>query len=254
MHKWLVDVPKILHRDISLNNLMFRYDNGKKIGVLSDFDLANDESVVPKQGDATVVNMFRTGTQPFMALDLIDPKQAATRHLPRHDLESFFYVLIWQTSRYDGGKLVKASRYEGVELVRASRCEGEDLRKVKKRPLDEWEQLPYNTLYKEKVTALVKADYPDPTPNWTKFAPTIMDLADVFCDAFNAGESRQKKIRRRAQAALEASHEPAELAELVEQTVDEFDNATQGGKITYEIFLSHLKKLVKRLTPKIPKV
>lgn len=39
-YRWLYEVPKILHRDISPNNLMIRKEGGKVYGVLNDFDLA----------------------------------------------------------------------------------------------------------------------------------------------------------------------------------------------------------------------
>jgi hypothetical protein len=41
----------------------------------------------------------RTGTKPFMAIDLIHPDLAV--HMYRHDLESIFSVLVWITSRFD---------------------------------------------------------------------------------------------------------------------------------------------------------
>jgi aminoglycoside/choline kinase family phosphotransferase len=41
VHRWLVEEVHILHRDVSFENLMFRMMNdGQKIGVLHDFDLA----------------------------------------------------------------------------------------------------------------------------------------------------------------------------------------------------------------------
>ena len=60
-------------------------------GVLNDFDLAvfrDVQSPSLKQ---------RTGTKPFMAIDLLQRNAAV--HMYRHDLESMFYVLIWITSR-----------------------------------------------------------------------------------------------------------------------------------------------------------
>ncbi|KAF8338291.1 uncharacterized protein EI90DRAFT_3118692 [Cantharellus anzutake] len=39
-HHWVCDIGKVLHRDISLDNIMYREINGKIYGVLNDFDLA----------------------------------------------------------------------------------------------------------------------------------------------------------------------------------------------------------------------
>ncbi|KAF8274785.1 hypothetical protein EI94DRAFT_1713047, partial [Lactarius quietus] len=95
-YRWLYDVPKILHRDISLNNLMLRKEGGNVYAVLNDLDLAVNVDVQRPS------SKHRTGTKPFMAIDLLrgDP----TAHMYRHDLESLFYVLVWITTRFHNGK------------------------------------------------------------------------------------------------------------------------------------------------------
>ncbi|KAJ7649778.1 hypothetical protein FB45DRAFT_3127 [Roridomyces roridus] len=40
-YRWLVEVAKILHRDISIPNLMYRRKNDQIYGVLNDFDLVH---------------------------------------------------------------------------------------------------------------------------------------------------------------------------------------------------------------------
>ena len=95
-YRWLVEVPKIMHRDITINNLMLRKEDNRVYGVLNDFDLAiNADSKSPPSRQ-------RTGTKPFMALDLHGPDPLV--HMCRHDLESLFYVLIWITSRFHDGE------------------------------------------------------------------------------------------------------------------------------------------------------
>ncbi|KAH9884212.1 hypothetical protein C8Q73DRAFT_796335 [Cubamyces lactineus] len=42
----------------------------------------------------------RTGTYYFMAIDLLDPMAKAALHTYRHDLESFFWVLLWIVLRH----------------------------------------------------------------------------------------------------------------------------------------------------------
>ncbi|KAI0915248.1 hypothetical protein AcV5_005414 [Taiwanofungus camphoratus] len=147
-HHWVWQTVGVLHRDISVGNIMFyRGENGCAIGVLCDWDLAmfrpskedfdednnehdeddhadNDvailniphianeraELTVPKesvkkhektdapnngaQGQPHKRPRYRTGTGPFMALDLLSEGKAPL-HRYRHDLESFFYVLAW---------------------------------------------------------------------------------------------------------------------------------------------------------------
>jgi hypothetical protein len=89
---------QVLHRDLSENNLMFKQGEGSAItGILNDWDMAsyvedNDEI---KLSTAT----HRTGTIPFMARDLL--VDTPPPHLYRHDLESFFYILVWAALHYD---------------------------------------------------------------------------------------------------------------------------------------------------------
>ncbi|KAL4263835.1 Fungal-type protein kinase domain-containing protein [Pleurotus pulmonarius] len=85
----------ILHRDISENNLLWAGADGNVTGVLNDWDLATPVDAIGKSTN------HRTGTGPFMALDLLDPVPPV--HLYRHDLESLFYVLIRAAVHYDIG-------------------------------------------------------------------------------------------------------------------------------------------------------
>ncbi|KAG2114188.1 uncharacterized protein F5147DRAFT_607426 [Suillus discolor] len=105
----------VYHRDISPGNLMWYKKNGKLIGVLNDYDLSSLANVVGPQGNE------RTGTVPFMALDLLTEKaqRGEVKHLYRHDLESFMWVFIWICFRYREGVLLPAET----------------------RPLDQWARL-----------------------------------------------------------------------------------------------------------------
>ncbi|KAJ7679249.1 hypothetical protein DFH06DRAFT_507547 [Mycena polygramma] len=97
-HRWLYEKPKILHRDVSINNLMFRKVDGKVYGVLNDYDLAEFHD-----RDSPPASKQRTGTRPYMAADLLVP--IPPKHLFRHDLESFFYVLVFLTCNLKGSEL-----------------------------------------------------------------------------------------------------------------------------------------------------
>ncbi|KAG5634348.1 hypothetical protein H0H81_002287 [Sphagnurus paluster] len=84
----------IEHRDISISNLMFREAKGVVAkGVLNDFDLAVYRTLYAQPGGE------RTGTVPYMALDLLNDAyfsgQVQRRY--RHDLESFIWVLVANT-------------------------------------------------------------------------------------------------------------------------------------------------------------
>ena len=90
-HRSLYLVGKILHRDISENNIIItdpRRANGFT-GMLIDLDLAK------QVGSSRSGARHQTGTMQFMAIEVL--RKAA--HTFRHDLESFFYVLLWICGR-----------------------------------------------------------------------------------------------------------------------------------------------------------
>ncbi len=91
-HHELYEKAGILHRDISINNLMVHPEEPRK-GILIDFDMAVLDKD-PKTGIFLEVEPYSGGTLPFRAAELCQ-EQPLPRSLYRHDLESFFFVLIW---------------------------------------------------------------------------------------------------------------------------------------------------------------
>ncbi|KAL2885823.1 Protein kinase domain protein [Ceratocystis lukuohia] len=90
-HRSLYVTGKILHRNISPNNIIITNPetaNGFK-GMLIDLDLAKVLDSEPSGA------RYRTGTMQFMAIEVLRKKD----HTYRHDLESFFYVLLWMCAR-----------------------------------------------------------------------------------------------------------------------------------------------------------
>ncbi|KAI1315996.1 serine/threonine-protein kinase Sgk2, partial [Xylariaceae sp. FL0255] len=83
-HQSLYETGKILHRDISSNNIIITKPeaaDGFK-GMLIDLDLAKVRDSGPSGA------WHQTGTMQFMAVEVL----RKTDHTYRHDLESFFYV------------------------------------------------------------------------------------------------------------------------------------------------------------------
>ncbi|KAL2169557.1 hypothetical protein VTG60DRAFT_5950 [Thermothelomyces hinnuleus] len=78
----------ILHRDISINNLMINEDtdNPSWPSFLIDLDLA-----IREQREGASGARGKTGTRAFMAIGALLGEQ----HSFMHDLESFFWVLFW---------------------------------------------------------------------------------------------------------------------------------------------------------------
>jgi hypothetical protein len=96
-HESLRQKAGLLHRDISIGNLMVDKDNR---GFLIDLDLAIKEERITASGVKG-----KTGTRAFMAIGVLLGEQ----HSFMHDLESFFWVLFWICIHCDGpgeGKVV----------------------------------------------------------------------------------------------------------------------------------------------------
>ncbi|KAJ7767193.1 hypothetical protein B0H16DRAFT_1521190 [Mycena metata] len=95
-YRRLYEVTGTIHRDLTTQNMRLCRDvaDGKVYGVLRGFDLT-----VPSN-KSTV--KYRTRTMTYMAKDLLvaDPPP----HLYRHDLESFFYVLVFLTCQIPGSE------------------------------------------------------------------------------------------------------------------------------------------------------
>jgi serine/threonine protein kinase len=155
-YRWLNEIPKILHRDISLDNVMLRKEGDKIYAVLNDFDLAVSADV------KSMSSKHRTGTKPFMAIDLIHPDP--TVHMYRHDLESMFYVLVWINSRF----------HDGQEIV--------------DRPLQELADNSGATLLKEKNYVLVSMP-PRQTEQFESFGRCIVSMQKIFLDRLHVHAS-----------------------------------------------------------------
>ena len=85
----------ILHRDVSLGNLMMNEDpeNPSQPAFLIDLDLAIQVDRKNRCGA-----LSRTGTRAFMAIGVLDGYQ----HTFMHDVESIFWVLFWICVHFDG--------------------------------------------------------------------------------------------------------------------------------------------------------
>lgn len=84
---------------------MYRVDKEEGVmGVLNDYDLASTEEIAT--GNEC------TGTVPFMAVALLEDKalQGKIKHTYEDEAESFIWVLVWISLRYDSGRLRKLTR------------------------------------------------------------------------------------------------------------------------------------------------
>ncbi|KAL7957767.1 hypothetical protein V8C34DRAFT_284739 [Trichoderma compactum] len=105
-HESLRREAGLLHRDISINNLMINEEeeDPSQRGFLIDLDLAIKETRASASGAKK-----KTGTRAFMAIGAL----RGVQHSFMHDLESFFWVLYWICIHYDGpGKYVGPTEFE----------------------------------------------------------------------------------------------------------------------------------------------
>ncbi|TFY76635.1 hypothetical protein EWM64_g7376 [Hericium alpestre] len=99
-HYVVYEKAGILHRDLSVSNLMFRLSTRGPFGVLNDWDLSEDVAERKQDGSQKhPAARHRTGTAPFMALELLYEKLPC--HLYCHDLKSFVWILIWCALHFD---------------------------------------------------------------------------------------------------------------------------------------------------------
>ena len=109
-HRSLYLKGNVLHRDVSEKNIIItdpeRNDGFK--GMLIDLDLAKE------LGSGRSGARCRTGTMEFVAIKVL----LGISHTYRHDIESFFYVLIWQCVRR-GWELVNKQKYQSTSKLHA---------------------------------------------------------------------------------------------------------------------------------------
>ncbi|KAJ8463464.1 hypothetical protein ONZ45_g17571 [Pleurotus djamor] len=181
----------------------------KVIGLLGDWDLASvlKGGVVPRSAAK-----HRTGTQPFMAVDLLDKNPPP--HLYRHDLESFFYVLLWAMIHYD---LKGKTKYH------------------RRHALSPWESdMGPNAASKRDVlnTRNVREELFKSVQR--KFKPLIDEwvepLARMFRDGFNDREKHADLVSDHKRALKNKNSGPVEPP-------PKFDDETLGGKVTFENFM-----------------
>ncbi|KAL5524086.1 hypothetical protein ACEPAG_8259 [Sanghuangporus baumii] len=158
---------RILHRDISLHNLMVRSNGPDRVhGVLIDFDLASLGLPTPEGHLGR-----RTGTRPYMSVELL--REETPLHLERFDWESFFYVICWIASHYSAGDAVKTDAF------------------------NEWDEPDDKKLRSIKTELLFGHSEPNLDSLFTDFyKPLILSWMDDFQSMFLFADQTRKKFER----------------------------------------------------------
>ena len=173
---------------------MLRKEDGNVYAVLNDLDLAVDANVQSQS------SKHRTGTKPFMAIDLLSGEPTA--HLYRHDLESLFYVLVWITSRFNNGE------------------------EIQNPPLQEWTEGKDKALMHLKDSFLLKPSLIPPTKRFASFGLHVNRLHMMF----RQGHVARSNARDNALAFVGFNMGSPET----------FDDVTLGGWVTFDTFQSIL--------------
>ncbi|KAI0328293.1 hypothetical protein GY45DRAFT_1017306 [Cubamyces sp. BRFM 1775] len=140
---------QVMHRDVSLGNVLITDEESPEratsSGFLHDFDYSSmveslraaisQSRVDPassnvgegtedaEDADAAVRRKERTGTFYYMAAELLNPKRQGIVHDVHHDLESFYWVLLWVVLRHTD---CAQDHITGPQLCRSTFVFGDD--------------------------------------------------------------------------------------------------------------------------------
>ncbi|KAF8074596.1 hypothetical protein FPV67DRAFT_1408467 [Lyophyllum atratum] len=190
----------VLHRDLSQNNLMFKLcEDGTTKGILNDWDMASYVEDNNEINKSTATQ--RTGTRPFVAYELLtDADRDLPPHLYRHDLESFFYILLWAAVHYD---FTHKKKLERIEML--NDWDGSDYQIMR------CAKISFN-MYRTERRRVLDCVRPECK---SQLLPWLMVLGDLFQDACMA----QQRLERSS---------------------PDWDDKTLGGHITFANFMKAL--------------
>ena len=220
VHRWLFDKPGILHRDLSLNNIMCRIvkelgAKDKVYGVLTDYDLSSWAASL--KTDYTKTSQQRTGTPPYMAHELLTG--ASDIHLYRHDVESLFYIMLLTCARH--------------QFDRNKEAKWPMVMREGKLPYGDWFNEPnYVKLGMFKAFFFSQTEDIELSPDFEGIRKWLMSLQYCFSDGFEAKNHYKKQKERAGDSA----------GELIP-----FDDETLGGNIGYSSLIEPTRHLTGEL-------
>ena len=143
---------------------MYRIIEGKVYGVLTDYDVASWTKSLT--GDHTKALQQTIGTLPYMAVGLL--RGTDPLHLYRHDMESFFYVMVILATRYE----IQAPREGEAGGVRVLRG---------KLPVQQWfDESSCEELARIKEDFLLEHHLFIPSPTFEDFRDWLLELRKKF--------------------------------------------------------------------------
>ncbi|KAF9048257.1 hypothetical protein BDZ89DRAFT_1253469 [Hymenopellis radicata] len=230
VHRWIYDHPRIIHRDMSMGNIMWHRRRNRVCGVLNDFDLSSFRD------SSGASSKQRTGTRPFMAHELheVDADGQPPRHIYRHELESLFYITTIICC--------------GHELQYGASPPNHSLHPLSSSPYQSWFSMTDGSLHaiKHKMMSNRKLA-PKPHRSFSQFRDWLLDMYAQFFQGIGLRTFTEATAfaseRRHATATIEEesdddfSMEDESDEEWPEEPeVGSFDEATLGGFVTYAAF------------------
>jgi len=178
----------ILHRDISINNLMINEDNDDSSwpSFLIDLDLA-----IRVERDGISGAKGKTGTRAFMAIGALLGEQ----HSFMHDLESFFWVLFWICIHCDGpgkGKVV-------AQFDKWNYADTEELAQLKKGQISD-------------EGGFIKAAEKNFTPYYKPVVPWVNKLRKVVFPSGRRWEREDSGLYSRMRGLLEEARKDPKVS------------------------------------------
>ncbi|PSR74564.1 hypothetical protein PHLCEN_2v9741 [Hermanssonia centrifuga] len=198
---------KILHRDVSANNIMWEMQGEEVVFKLIDFDFATFVDDEGKATDATARSKHRTGTLAFMAFELVkdmahrdNPLCEPVFHLLHHDFESLYHL-----SAYSMIVIPEGEDADKRELYRESvwLCENGMMQQIAACKALSWEW--------RRMRSLRLPPQSEPLRPW------LLRFSDLLYAA-------QQKVR---------------IHDMDESVL--FDHETMGGMLTRDVITSVLK-------------
>ena len=218
-----------------------RTEQGEVCGVLTDFDLSSWTADLT--GNCAETSQQRTGTLPYMAFDLLERSGAS--HLYRHDVESFFYVILMLATRYEIRAPNLRGRGAGLRLR-------EGLRKL---PYHDWFNQPsYKILSASKYCFFRHILKLDLSPAFEGFNDWLHDLHRCFHDGVlsmtqheisllsNEGSGSRNRGPGNRSGGLGGRNRGSG-----NRKPRKFNEGTLGGHVTYSKLISSARKLKGKL-------
>jgi hypothetical protein len=193
------------HNDPSVENCMFRIYEKAIYGVLNDWDLATYEGS-PQHGMSG-----RTGTAPFMSLDLLTQRaiDGEIVHLYRHDLEAFVWILTYIFVCFKGGK------------------------ELKNNTLGSWQTGNYEICMGKKSKFLYNLNLAEPSRTWKR----------EWIIAVNLLMDLNSRVNERIQRYVRSAHTLVEMDDADdEEEVDDVEEVVDVGEVDDEMEMDELEE------------